>query len=240
MTKIAYKFLGIITARGGSKGIPKKNMKNMAGKPLIQYTFDAVKDSQLLNRCIVSSDDDEIINFSKSQNIEAPFKRSKELAMDQAQSVDVLIHAINFLFIQEDYIPDYIITLQPTSPLRTGEDIDKAIEIISKDTEADSLVSVIKVPHNFTPHSIMELKDKFLKHYIKDIRIMNRHEKPTFYARNGAAIYITRYRLIMNDKKIIGEKCLPYFMPRERSLDIDDDFDWEIVENIILNNQKKL
>ena len=102
MTKTAYKFLGIITARGGSKGIPKKNIKNMAGKPLIQYTFDAVKNSKLLTRCIVSSDDDEIINFSKSQSIEAPFKRPKELATDQAQSVDVLIHAVNFLFNQQD------------------------------------------------------------------------------------------------------------------------------------------
>ncbi len=159
MTKTAYKFLGIITARGGSKGIPKKNIKNMAGKPLIQYTFDAVKNSKLLTRCIVSSDDDEIINFSKSQSIEAPFKRPKELATDQAQSVDVLIHAVNFLFNQEDDVPDYIVTLQPTSPLRTGEDIDRAIDIIIKDRDADSLVSVIKVPHNFNPYSVMEISE---------------------------------------------------------------------------------
>jgi CMP-N-acetylneuraminic acid synthetase len=238
MTKSAYKFLGIITARGGSKGIPKKNIKNMAGKPLIQYTFDAVKNSKLLTRCIVSSDDDEIINFSKSQSIEAPFKRPKELATDQAQSVDVLIHAVNFLFNQEDYVPDYIVTLQPTSPLRTGEDIDRAIDIIIKDRDADSLVSVIKVPHNFNPYSIMEISEKYLQPYIKEKMIMRRQDKPKFFARNGAAIYITCYDLLMNEKKIIGEKCKPYFMPKERSIDIDDYIDWNITELLIEKNKK--
>jgi CMP-N-acetylneuraminic acid synthetase len=235
MTKSAYKFLGIITARGGSKGIPKKNIKNMAGKPLIQYTFDAVKDSQLLNRCIVSSDDEEIIDFAKSQQIEAPFKRPDELSTEDAQSIDVLIHAVNFLKTQENYVPDYIITLQPTSPLRNGKDIDNAIKIISREKEADSLVSVIEVPHNFTPYSIMEFDGKYLQHYIKDERIMRRQEKPIFYGRNGAAIYITNYNLLMNEKKIIGKKCLPYFMPKERSIDIDDYTDWIIAELLIKN-----
>lgn len=226
-------FLGIITAREGSKGIPRKNIKNLAGKPLIQYTFEAIKDSKLLNRCIISTDDEEIMEFSKNQNIEVPFIRPSELATDKAKSIDVLIHAVEFLKNQEAYVPDYIITLQPTSPLRTGEDIDKAIEIISKDPDADSLVSVVEVPHNFTPYSVMQLAGKYLEHYIKEVRIMNRHEKPIFYARNGAAIYISKYDLLMNEKKVIGEKCLPYFMPKEKSLDIDDIFDWEIIENLM-------
>ncbi|MFX1391958.1 MAG: cytidylyltransferase domain-containing protein [Promethearchaeota archaeon] len=235
MSPIKKKFLGIITARGGSKGIPRKNIKLLAGKPLIEYTFNAVKKSKLINRVILSSDDDEIIEFSKNRGIEAPFKRPAELATDDAKSIDVLTHAVVFLKKIEEYTPDYIITLQPTSPFRIAKDIDNAIELVIKNNEADSLVSVIKVPHNFNPYSIMMYDGKFLKHYIKKVRIMRRQAKPVFYARNGAAIYITSYDLLMKKKKIIGEKCLPYFMPKERSLDIDDDYDWQIAEFLIRN-----
>lgn len=201
MTLKNLKFLGIITARGGSKGIPKKNIKNLAGKPLIEYTFNAVKNSKLINRCIISTDNNEIINFSKSRNMEVPFKRPMELATDTTKSIDVILHAVNYLNKKENYIPDYIITLQPTSPLRTGKDIDNAIELISNDKNADSLVSVIKVPHNFNPYSIMILNGSYLEHYIKEKRIMIRQDLPTFYARNGAAIYITGYDLLIKGGK---------------------------------------
>ncbi|MHA1438602.1 MAG: acylneuraminate cytidylyltransferase family protein [Promethearchaeota archaeon] len=233
MTLEKKKFLGIITARGGSKGIPKKNIKKLAGKPLIEYTFDAVKKSKLIDRCILSTDDEEIINFSKSKDIEVPFKRPAELATDDAKSIDVLIHAVNYLEREENYVPNYIITLQPTSPLRTAEDIDKSIELILNDKNADSLVSVIEVPHHFNPYSIMSYNGTYLEHYIKGERIMTRQAKPVFYARNGAAIYISSYELLMKEKKIIGEKCLPYFMPKERSIDLDDLIDWELAEMLI-------
>ena len=165
--------------------------------------------------------------------MEVPFKRPMELATDTAKSIDVVLHAVNYLNKNENYIPDYIITLQPTSPLRTGEDIDNAIELISNDKNADSLVSVIKVPHNFNPYSIMIFNGSYLEHYIKEERIMIRQDLPTFYARNGAAIYITRYDLLIKERKFIGERCIPYVMPKEKSIDIDDDFDWEIAEHLL-------
>lgn len=230
MPKRTYEFLAIITARGGSKGIPRKNIRKIAGKPLIEYTFEAVRNSKLINRCIVSTDSDEIINYSKSEGIEVPFKRPNDLATDESLSIDVLIHALNYLKDKENYIPDYVITLQPTTPLRTGEDIDNAIKIILNDNDADSLVSGVEVPHRYIPHSLMQFKGKYIEHYIKEIRIYRRQEKPNFYARNGAAIYISKNELIMKEKKIIGNKCLPYFMPKERSIDIDDAFDWEIAK----------
>ncbi len=233
MSTSNYEFLGIITARGGSKAISGKNYKDLCGRPLIEYTFDAVKDSKLLNRCIVSTDSDIIIEISKKANMEVPFKRPAEFATDTASSVDVLIHAINYLKEKENYIPDYVLTLQPTSPLRTAEDIDNAIALISNDRNADSLVSGVEVPHRFTPHSLMMFNGKYLEHYIKDIRIYQRQKKPKFYARNGAAIYITRCDYLIKERKIIGEKCLSYFMPKERSIDIDDLFDWEIAEFVI-------
>lgn len=231
-------FLGVVTARGGSKGIPRKNIKKLAGKPLIEYTFDAVKNSKLLDRCIVSTDSNEIIEFSIKKNMEVPFVRPSILASDNAKSIDVLIHSIDYLKNNESYIPDYIVTLQPTSPLRTGEDIDKAIELIISDKNADSLVSIIEVPHNFNPYSIMECSGGYLHPYIKEKRIMTRQAKPIFYARNGASIYISSYNLLMRDKKIIGENCIPYFMPKERSIDIDDDYDWEIAEYLIKKSRR--
>ncbi|MFX1446412.1 MAG: cytidylyltransferase domain-containing protein, partial [Promethearchaeota archaeon] len=231
-------FLGIITARGGSKGLPRKNIKSLAGRPLIHYTFQAAKASKLMNRCIVSSEDEEIINFSINQNMEVPFIRPAELANDEVKSIDVLIHAMQFLREKEGYKPDYIITLQPTSPLRTGIDIDNSIKLIINNPEADSLVSVIQAPHNFNPYSIMKLNVNYIEHFIKmDKEIMRRQEKPIFYARNGAAIYISSYNLIMKQKKIIGENCLAYIMPKERSIDIDDYYDWEIAEFLIKKNQ---
>lgn len=234
-----YEFLGIIPARGGSKGIPRKNIKNFCGKPLIEYTFDAVNDSKLLNRCIISTDDDEIINFSRKKQMEVPFKRPVNLATDTASGFDVIVHALNFLKNNENYIPEYVVILQPTSPLRIGQDIDNAIEIISNNQSADSLVSVFELPHRFSPNSIMRYNGEYLENYIKDIRIERRQDKPIFYAKSGAAIFISRYDLIMKEKKIIGEKCLPYFIPKERSVDIDDYYDWEIGEYFMRKKMKK-
>lgn len=226
-------FLGIITARGGSKGIPNKNIKHLAGKILLEYTFEAVNNSKLLSRCIISTDSEEIIEISKLKGMEVPFIRPLHLATSKAKSVSVLIHAVEFLKKEENYIPDYIVTLQPTSPLRTGRDIDESIEIISADENADSLVSVVEIPHNFNPNSIMTFDGKYLHHYIKEKRIMRRQDLPHFYARNGAAIYITRYNVLVRENKITGDKCLPYFMPYERSIDIDDEFDWKIAAYLI-------
>lgn len=231
----SIKFLGIITARGGSKGIPKKNLRNLVDKPLIEYTFDAVKGSKLLSRCIVSTEDDEIIKFSKSKNMEVPFKRPEKLALDDSKSIDVLIHAVNYLEKNENYVPEYVVLLQPTSPLRTGEDINNAINLIKNNRNSDSLVSAIEIPHNFNPYSVMKYDGQYLKHYIEDVRLYRREEKPIFYARNGPAIYISTYDLLMTKRKIIGDKCIPYFMPIERSIDIDTLFDWKIAEFLIKN-----
>ncbi|MBD3211015.1 MAG: acylneuraminate cytidylyltransferase family protein [Candidatus Lokiarchaeota archaeon] len=229
--------LGIITARGGSKEIPRKNIKKLAGKPLIQYTFDAVRGSNLLDRCILSSEDEEIIRYSKKAGMEVPFKRPKDLALDSSKSIDVLIHALKYLSDEDSYNPNYVMTLQPTSPLRNSIDIDESIKIIMNNNIADSLVSVIKVPHNFNPYSIMILKKKYLENYLNK-KIIRRQELPNFYARNGAAIYITKTETLLNNKEIIGGYCLPYFMPEERSIDIDNDYDWRIAELLIKNNIK--
>lgn len=225
------KFLAIITARGGSKVIPKKNIKKLAGKPLIKYTIEAAQGSKLLNRTIVSTDNKEIANYSKKQGIEVPFLRPKYLATDTTTSLEVLLQALKYLEKKEGYRPDYILALQPTSPLRKSQDIDNSIKLILKDKKADSLVSVTTVPNTHHPHKIMAFNGKYLNQYKKG-KIIRRQDLPELYARNSA-IYITRYDTLVKGKKIIGKKCLPYFMPKERSIDIDDEFDWEIANFLI-------
>jgi len=231
LLKRKKKFLAIITARGGSKSIPKKNIKKLAGKPLIKYTLEAAKKSKLLNRYIVSTDDKEIADYCKRRGAEVPFMRPKYLATDTAKSLDVLVHAVKYLEKKEGYRPDYIITLQPTSPLRTSQDIDNSIKLILKNKEADSLVSVIPIQNTHHPYKVMTFNGKYLNQYKKG-RVIRRQDLPEFYARNSA-IYITKYDILMKDKKIIGNKCLPYFMPKERSIDIDDKFDWGIAKFLL-------
>ena len=226
-----YKFLGIITARGGSKSIPKKNIKKLAGRPLIKYTIEAAQESKLLDRVIISTDSREIANYCKKQGIEAPFLRPKHLATDTAKSLGALIHAVRYLEKKEKHKPDYIITLQPTSPLRTSQDIDNSIKLILKNKEVDSLVSVTAIQDTHHPFKIMTFNGEYLGQYKKG-RLVPRQALPKFYARNSA-IYITKYNILMKDKRIIGKKCLPYFMPKERSIDIDDKFDWKIADYLI-------
>ena len=123
------KILAIVTARGGSKGIPRKNIKLLNGKPLISYTAEAIKDSKLIDRAVCSSEDDEIINIANDYGLETPFKRPAELAKDDTPSLLVLQHAVKILYELDDYVPDIIVNLQPTSPFRKKGLIDSAIEI---------------------------------------------------------------------------------------------------------------
>lgn len=216
------KIIGIIPARGGSKGIPKKNIKLLNGKPLIAYTIEAALASNLY-RIIVSTDCEEIANISKKYGAEV-MMRPSHLAEDKTPTLPVLQDVI--LKLNEKF--DAVMTLQPTSPLRTLEDINKSIEIFSSDKEADSLVSVVEVPHSYMPEKLMSLNGKYLT---GNSQVKRRQEVSTIYARNGAAIYITKTEKL--SEYIFGGKILPYFMSKIKSFDIDDIEDWKIVERLI-------
>lgn len=233
------KILCIIPARSGSKGVRKKNLKKLCGKSLIEYTIDEIKKSKLINRTILSSDDDEIINFCKNKNIEVPFKRPKNLSEDNSSMLSVIEHAVKFLKDNEDYKPDIILLLQPTSPLRSYKNIDEALNKLI-DSDADSIVSVIELPHNFNPYSIMKLERDHLIPYLEyDEKKNIRQLKPIFYARNGAAIYAFTYNCLINKKSIYGDKILPYFMKKEESIDIDDEIDLVFAEALLKRNLDK-
>lgn len=233
-----FKILAIIPARGGSKGIKRKNIKPLAGRPLIAYTIEAAKKSRLINRIILSSDDKQIISYSKRQKIEAPFRRPKILAKDNTPMIKVVCHALDFLFKKEKYSPDFIVLLQPTSPLRKAKHIDEAVKLLIK-SAADSAVSVIEAPHNFNPFSMMRLKNGFLKPFLKfDERNNLREKKPRFFARNGPAVLAFRKESLLNKKSLYGDKIIPYFMKENASIDIDNISDFKIAEQIIKSSKR--
>lgn len=221
------KSIGIIPARGGSKGIPNKNIYPVNGKPLIEYTIDAAKRSNL-DEIVVSTDSIEIANIVKKRGVKVIF-RPPELAQDCTPTLPVLQHTLKEL----DDCFDFVVTLQPTSPFRRSEHINQAISLITNDNMADSLVSVIQVPHNMVPESIMCLNNGYLIDYQQhsNTQILRRQDKGTYFARNGAAIYITKVKNIR--QFIFGGKIIPYKMDFFSSLDIDSLDDILLAETLL-------
>lgn len=220
--------LGIITARGGSKGIPNKNIAPLHGEPLITYTIDAAKNSKLLTHCIVSTDSEEIAAIAKKIGAEVPFLRPKDLSTDSALALDVLAHAIRWMEEQEKQTFDYVMMLQPTSPLRTGEDIDACIRIAAE-SDADSVFSMVELP-DFAPQKIKTIEDGVIKPLLQEEHGQSdpRHKGKRAYKRN-CAIYVTRTELILQGDQF-GEKSMAYIMPRERSIDINEPVDLELAD----------
>jgi CMP-N,N'-diacetyllegionaminic acid synthase len=218
------RILGFIPARGGSKGLPGKNKKILLGKPLIAHTIEAALQSNLTD-IIVSTDDDEILVIGNQYGV-FTIKRPEHLANDVAPTLPVLQHAVASLATEYDAV----MTLQPTSPLRTTQHINDAIALFQKFPEADSLVSVVKAPHKFVQNSLMKMTGDYVEP-LEDNLVLRRQEKPNFYGRNGAAIYITKISKI-NDF-IFGGKIVPFEMNKLESVDIDDIEDWIMAEAIM-------
>ena len=227
------KILGLIPARGGSKGVPGKNIKELGGKPLLVFTAEAALASKELNKVILSSDDDEIINVAKKNGIEVPFKRPAELAQDNSGSLGVVQHALSFMKSQGEHY-DAVCLLQVTSPFRRKGFIDEAIEKF-QDGNFDSLVSVLPVPHEYNPHWVFEPDENdALKIATGDEAIIKRRQElPKAYFRDGS-IYITKTATIMQGS-LLG-KQIGYI---ENSIgdyvNIDTLVDWEKAEKMVLD-----
>jgi CMP-N-acetylneuraminic acid synthetase len=219
--------LAVIPARGGSKGIKNKNLISLNGKKLIQFTIEEAKKSSKINRIFVSSDSKKILDFSKKFRI-STIKRPKKLSRDSSGVYDAIKHLLEYLKKKENYNPKIVIILQPTSPLRKAYHIDEAIKLCQRNTKADSLISCIKVPHNFLPEKLMTLRNRFLKFSKK---IERRQETNNYFARNGAAIYIFKYPLVKNS--MYGKKTIAYLMDKTSSFDIDDHEDLKIVKKLL-------
>lgn len=221
--------LAIIPARSGSKGILNKNMVLINGKPLLQYTYDAAIHSKKITRIILSTDSEEYAKYAKKQGIET-LMRPVQLAEDDTPMKDVIDYHLAQLE-ANNYIPDVFVLLQPTSPLRTAHNIDEALESLEANSKADAVVSVMKVPHNFTPLKVMTLDDEgFLHFYQPDGEKYSTRQKlpQQYYARNGAAIYAVYTKAYMETHSLYGNVCIPYLMDSKVSVDIDEIEDIEI------------
>jgi len=224
--------LAIIPARGGSKGIPGKNIKLLGGKPLLEYTVDAARESSLLTRVILSSDDEAIIKWAKSIGLEVPFVRPAHLATDRSGSLEVVQQALTFLEENGNRF-DAVCLLQPTTPFREKGSIDAAIQKFL-DGGYDSLVSVREVPAEFNPHWVFEADESGCLHIATGDKqlIKRRQELPKAYFRDGS-IYITKTEVILKQESLYGDR-IGYITSEEKwYVNLDTREDWELAEQLV-------
>lgn len=226
------RILCLIPARGGSKGIPKKNIKLLSGKPLIAWTIEQALKSKYLDKILVSTDDEEIAEISKKYKAEVPFLRPKELAKDESPTSDTIIHAINWLENRNECF-DILVLLEPTSPLRKEDDIDKALEEFIKNYAlADSLISVGEV-HMENPHIVKKIENGYVKPFMElNKNFHQRQSLPKVYFPYGV-IYAVKTDSFNKKKTFYLDKTIPYFIERWQNYEIDDIYDFYCIETIL-------
>lgn len=225
--------LAIIPARGGSKGVPRKNIKEMNGLPLIAHTIKtALEVKHLFHRIIVSTEDEEIAEISKKHGAEVPFLRPMEMATDKSPSIDLVKHAVLQIEEMDDTKIDAVMLLQPTNPLRVKEDIINSIELL--DEESDSVISVVRVVEHH-PAYMKKINDNgHLESYcIEEIEGTRRQDfRPYAYKRDGA-IYLSKRQSIIENNSLWGKNMKAYEIPEERGVGIDSRLDWMLVETLL-------
>lgn len=232
----SVKVLGIIPARGNSKGIPKKNIYVVAGRPLIAYTIEAALKSKLLSDIVVSSEDRDVCEIARSCGARVPFIRPAELSEDSVLMPPVIIDAIEWLIKNEGLHFDLVFVLLPTAPLRTELDIDNCIRLFVNNQNAGSLLAVTKVedPH---PWKMKIVRNGWLKPLMdpaSENTAMRRQDCPPVYAPCGAAI-LARTEDVLEQKKLLCPPVMPYFMPPERAINIDTEMDLLLASRLIKN-----
>lgn len=233
------KILALIPARGGSKGVPRKNIRIVGGKPLISYSIEsALTAGDDFYRILVSTDDPEIAEISKKYGAEVPFLRPNDLGGDKIAMLPVIKHAVQFVENQDQVKLDWVFLMQPTAPMRSSRDIHNAIQL-AKAGGCDSVISVVQV---FATHPILmkRIENNQLLPFCIDEKEGTRRQdyQPSAYMRNGA-IYLTKRDVLMNMNSIWGETIRPYVMPEERSLNIDNEMDLKLVDLILSENLRK-
>jgi CMP-N,N'-diacetyllegionaminic acid synthase len=212
--------VALIPARGGSKGIPRKNLAPLGGKPLLEWTLEAAREAQTVTRIVLSTDDEEIAAAAGKTDV---LPRPKELAADSTPMLDVIRHAV-----RELGAPDVLVLLQPTSPLRRGEHVDAAVRLLLE-TGADSVVSVVQVPHRYVPEALMELEPD--GRLAARAQPSTRQQQPRLYARNGPAVLALRPQRL--GEELYGGDVRAYVMEEGDSLDVDTPADLELAEALL-------
>ena len=223
--------LGLIVARGGSKSIPRKNIRPVGGKPLIAYTIEAALASGCLDRVVLSTDDPEIAAVAKTFGAEVPFMRPAEMAGDASPVIDAALHAFQWLEKNDHYFPMFGMLLQPTSPLRTAADIQQAVAL-AVERNADAVVSVVEADRH--PYLMKTIDGQGrLVPFIESPQSGNRRQDlPPVYAINGA-IYLIKRSLLAEKRGWCPAGALAYVMPPERSLDVDTPWDLKLADLVL-------
>lgn len=223
--------LGLVPARGGSKGVPGKNVRPLAGHTLLEYTAQAASESGVLDRVILSTDSPEIAEAGRRAGLEVPFMRPAALAADDTPMLPVIQHALTEVS-REDWSPDIVVLLQPTSPLRRPDHIRRAVDML-RDTCADSVVTVVEVPRHLSPDYVMRIEGGRLTPFLPDgARVMRRQDARPAYSRDGT-VYAFRRSTIERTGGIYGEDCRPLLIDACDSLSIDSPADWDEAERLL-------
>ena len=231
--------LGVITARAGSKGIPGKNTRTLAGKPLIAHTIDAARASGAFDRLILSTDDEDAASIGRARGCDVPFVRPAHLAADDTPHLPVMQHAVTWLRDHERYTPDWVMILQPTSPLRQPFHITEAIDLAAS-SGADSVVGVDELPAHYHPMRALTVDEAgwahlFLGHQPVKRRPFRRQDMPKAWILNGA-IYLFRTAVLFDpvDPSLYGDRVAAYPMAPPYGLNIDEPHDWTMAERALL------
>jgi CMP-N,N'-diacetyllegionaminic acid synthase len=227
---LSLTLLGVVTARGGSKGLPGKNLRPLAGKPLLAYTIDAAHVSRAFDRLILSTEDAEIAAAARTLGCDVPFMRPAELARDETPHLPVLQHAVQWLDEHDGYRPDAVMILQPTSPLRQPQHIRESVALLER-TGADSVVSVSEVPSHYNPMRTIRIDQRgiaalFVTGEPVRRRVNRRQDMPNAWTMNGA-IYLFRTSLLFAaEPSLYGDRTAAYVMPHACGISLDSLDDW--------------
>lgn len=223
--------VAIIPARGGSKRIPRKNIAHLAGKPLLAYAIETAQQVDSIHTVLVSTDDVEIADVAKKYGADIPWLRPEHLSLDTTPSIEVVLHAVEWARMQYGNQVQYGVLLEPTAPLRTPAQVSQAIELL-RTSDADSVVSVCKLPHVFNPEEVLTIENDRIRPYMAgrsmDTRLLRNRQSPV-YVQNGL-VYAFRLDMLLEQKSLYGEKCLPLVVDWDYFLDIDTPSDLELAE----------
>lgn len=220
--------LGLVPARGGSKGVPGKNLKPLAGRALLDYTAIAARESGVLDRVVLSTDSEEIAEAGRRAGLDVPFLRPAALAADDTPMLPVLTHAVETLAAQ-GWHAEMIVLLQPTSPLRKPAHIRDAVQLL-RQTGADSVVSVVELPRHLSPDYVMKIEGGALKPFLPEgARLTRRQDARPAYSRDGT-VYACWRRTLERFGSLYGDDCRPLLVDAGDSLSIDSPSDWELAE----------
>jgi len=229
-TRSAGPILAVVPAREGSKGIPGKNIRVLAGKPLLGYAIETARRLELIDRVVLTTDSPEIAAVGRSFGAETPFIRPPELARDDTPMLAVLQHAVRTIS-HAGWTPEIVVLLQPTAPFRRDADLVGAISLLQSSPVADSVVSVELVPSHYSPYYVMKIIDNWLLPFLADgSRVTRRQDAPSAYSRNGQ-FYISRRTTLLDKESIYGDRSLP-FITSHRAVNLDTMDDWESAERL--------